>query len=66
MVGGINTFGGLVPTYTGLVDEVRVWDTALTSNDVQSIYANTVPEPGSVVLMVSGALAILGLRRRVR
>lgn len=53
--------------FIGLLDEVAIWDRALTGTDVRALYnALTIPEPGSAVLLVLGALAgvLLGGRRR--
>ena len=69
LVGGI-TVGG-VPTsyYTGLIDEVRLYDNALNASDVQSLYSNTLtpiptPEPEIYTLVGVGLLGILAVRRQ--
>ncbi|HVV46724.1 MAG TPA: LamG-like jellyroll fold domain-containing protein, partial [Bryobacteraceae bacterium] len=69
MVGGI--FGVTYQpqaTYTGLIDNVAVWDNALSESDVHALYASetsaATPEPGSIVMMLGGALAIAPFLRR--
>jgi Concanavalin A-like lectin/glucanases superfamily/PEP-CTERM motif len=68
MVGGIRSPGGsLESTYTGLVTDVGIWDTALTSDQVASIYfstLNSVPEPASLVMASIGFVALAVLMRR--
>jgi hypothetical protein len=59
--------------FDGMLDDITLWDRALSSGDVTSIYDGTyefalevVPEPGSLGLMLAaGGLALLG-RRRLR
>jgi hypothetical protein len=71
LVGGVN-FGG-TPTglFTGLVDDVQIYSSALTSANVQYLFLNpgqtlAVPEPSVGALLATGVL-VLGLtlwRRR--
>jgi hypothetical protein len=59
--------------FDGMLDDITLWDRALSSGDVTSIFDGTydfalevVPEPGSLGLMLAaGGLALLG-RRRLR
>lgn len=44
--------------FSGLLDEVAVFDCALAASDVQDLYDAHVPEPVTVMLMAAGALAL--------
>ncbi len=59
MVGGVDYFGTLSGTYTGLVSDVSAYDTALSGSDVHSIYeqvinSQSIPEPSSLVMGIIG------------
>jgi hypothetical protein len=60
---GINDFDGLF-------DNIRVYDTALSAGDVQSLYSADlaavapVPEPAALGLLMAGGLLAFGRRRR--
>jgi hypothetical protein len=46
--------------YTGLVDDVAVYNTVLSSQQVSSLYnAMTIPEPSAITLLMGGALSLL-------
>lgn len=67
LIGGYNV-GGNTPTasYTGLVDDVQVYGNALTSGEVQYLFANpgqVIPEPASAILLLAGT-GLLTLKRR--
>jgi len=57
-----NRFYGRTAATSGLLDEVLLFDRALTAADVQSLYA--VPEPSAAALVAGAAAALLGRRRR--
>ncbi len=66
-----NFFGAAVnfndPDMDGRINEVRIWNTALTAGDITSHNAlgpNVVPEPGVSLLGLLAAGALLGRRRR--
>ena len=52
-----NTYG------VGAFDEVGIWSTRLTCDQVQDVFLNGVPEPGTLVLLLMGSVAILFRRR---
>jgi hypothetical protein len=59
-VGGFRSFGGpLVGVFTGLIDEVKVFDTALSTNEVGALYRNTL-NPGGPVVPEPTSLALAG------
>jgi len=52
------------PSFNGAVDEVAIFDTALTADQINNIYTGTViPEPASLALLGLGSLLIAGRRR---
>ena len=62
------TIGSLRPDnfaegWRGLIDDVRVYDTALTGAEVNAIRL-AVPEPSSALLLIAGVLCLLNVRRR--
>jgi hypothetical protein len=70
MVGGVfSPSYQPAPGYTGLIDNVAVWDNTLSAADVQSLYSSetsaATPEPGTIAMMLGGAMALVpALRRR--
>ena len=69
MVGGFKAPGGaLIGAFTGQVDEVRVYDTALSAGEVGGIYASViaVPEPETYATMLAGLGMLGALARRRR
>lgn len=49
--------------YNGALDDVRIYDGALTGAEIASL-ANPVPEPASAMCLAAGLLALLGWQRR--
>lgn len=50
-------------SFDGQVDELMIWDNALSASDVASLYASQVPEPSAALLGGIGLLALLRRRR---
>ena len=50
--------------YDGLLDEVAIYDHALSAGEVSTIYTNGIPEPSSLLLLGLAALPALRWRRR--
>ncbi|MEZ6119358.1 MAG: LamG domain-containing protein [Pirellulaceae bacterium] len=61
--GAIRADGSLVDGLTGSIDELVIYDRALSAGDIAAHYA-AVPEPSSVVLIGLGTLGLLAIRRR--
>jgi hypothetical protein len=59
-----------IGSYDGLIDDVQLYDTALSAQQIQLLYLNpgenlnTVPEPASFFLLGAGTLLLAGRRRR--
>ncbi len=45
--------------FDGQLDEVTIWDGALTSLEVNSLFSDVVPEPSSLILLVLGLVGVL-------
>jgi len=57
--------------YAGLIDEVRIYDTALSSSEIAALAEfpaspSPVPEPSSLALLGIGAFCLVGFRLRRR
>jgi len=58
---------GPIQYFDGTLDEIAVYDYALTADQIQAHYAaGVVPEPATTALMGAGLLALLARRRRRR
>lgn len=67
IVGGLFSANGTPENdFTGMIDDVGVWNNALTAADVEQLYestVNAVPLPGSFALLGSGLLCFFVTRR---
>ena len=60
LIGGVNQSGTPNARYTGLIDEVQVYDQALNDGQIDFLFKNptqVVPEPGTLSLVSVGLLA---------
>ena len=67
LIGGVNVSSVPTARYTGLVDDVQVYNNALSSSDVQYLYdhpGQAVPEPASALLLLGGAAMFFSARTR--
>jgi hypothetical protein len=55
--------GGGVDTYSGYLDDLRIYNNALTGQDVLALYNNSVPEPSTWVVTAGLAGLLLASRR---
>lgn len=53
-----------VVDFNGAIDEVGVWDRALTKDEVEMLYTQAIPEPASLMLLSVGAAAVLRKKRK--
>jgi hyaluronoglucosaminidase len=60
--GAVRADGTLVDGLVGAIDELVIYDRALSAGEVSEHYAS-VPEPGTITLLSLGLLAICHLRR---
>lgn len=64
------TIGNLLPSdlgghgWIGSLDEVRIYDHALSLNEIQEL--SQVPIPGAIFLLGSGLMGLVGLRRKIK
>jgi hypothetical protein len=59
--------GGAGQFYQGLISDVGIWNTALSSSQVSSLYTlQSAPEPSTYALFGIGAIALLMVLRRKR
>ena len=52
--------------FNGQIDDVGLFNTALSQGQIQSVMTQGVPEPASMTLTLFGALSLLCLRRRAK
>jgi hypothetical protein len=62
IVGG--QYGNAFDSMLGQLDETAIWNTALSSAQVGSLYNAYLPEPASVSLLAIGGLMVMGRRKK--
>ena len=60
-IGG-NTYG--TEFFPGRIDEVRIYNRALSQGEIQGDMNTPLPEPGALLQLASGGLLIAALHRR--
>ena len=61
----IGGHGGYLPfSFRGSIDEVAVYNGALSADEIRNIYLTSVPEPATMLLLGLGLIGVLGLRRK--
>lgn len=68
LVGGVmnSSLTGVLHAYTGLVDDVQIYNTRLSDANIEALYRNpgtAVPEPASLVVLGLGAFAMARRKR---
>ncbi|MFC1675670.1 LamG-like jellyroll fold domain-containing protein [Planctomycetota bacterium] len=50
--------------FNGSIDDVRFYNRALSSTEIQEIYTNGIPEPATIALLGFGSVSLLRKRRK--
>jgi len=61
---GVNSGSIYNDNYAGLIDDVAIWNTALSSSQVSQLYTLQLPEPSTYALFGIGAVGLLMVMRR--
>ncbi|QDU88827.1 hypothetical protein Pla175_22110 [Pirellulimonas nuda] len=60
----IPTGGAIQNGFTGLLDELQIYDTALSNTEISQLATRPVPEPGSLLSLVAGVALLTGMKAR--
>ncbi|MFZ4780399.1 MAG: LamG-like jellyroll fold domain-containing protein, partial [Terrimicrobiaceae bacterium] len=62
---GANSGDYALDRYSGMLDDIRIYNRALSTSEVQQLYINEIPEPSVTVLLVCGiGMCAWGLQAR--
>ena len=60
-----NVSGASIRPFDGMIDNVRIHDTALSASELEEIRLNDVPEPSGASVLLLGGAVLLSRRRKV-
>lgn len=61
VIGGSRSGAGR--NFEGLIDDVAIWDRALTADEISTLQVQAVPEPGTFSLLAAAFFSLIGFRK---
>jgi hypothetical protein len=61
--GNLASASASTEAFNGLIDELQIYNTALTSSEIQAAYLGLVPEPSALLLSAFASVSLLRRRR---
>jgi hypothetical protein len=62
---GTHGYTWMSPTY-GIIDEVHIYDYALSQSEILADMTAPIPEPTTILLFSTGLIGLVAFRRRIR